>query len=74
MPQTQTLHSALNRADSNVGDAQQEVEKAIAEIESALDRLSEGTVALRCAFAELHRLQRLAADYGPDHEVAYSGM
>ena len=72
-PTYQTLRSAINRADSAAYDAQQEVEKAVAEIESAIDRLTTGTNALREAHVELHRLQRLAKQVGMDHEVPYNG-
>ncbi len=68
---TTTLRSAINRADSQAHDAQQEVEKAVAEIECALDRLTEATINLRASHARLQQLQRLVDEHGIDHEIPY---
>ena len=69
---TQTVRSAINRADSAAYDAQQEVEKSVAEIEAALDRLATATENLRAAHARLRKMRQLADTHGLDHEIPYS--
>lgn len=68
---TTTVRSAIARADSAAYDAQQEVEKSVAEIEAALDRLAYATTDLRAAHDRLQKMQQLAATHGLQHEIPY---
>jgi len=71
---TQTVRSAINRADSAAYDAQRDVEICVKHIEDWLDRLKTATAELRQAREQLREAKQLADTHGLDHEIPYNAM
>ena len=67
----QTVRSAISRSEGDAHDAHEKMQKAIADIDRALDHMADAQRDLRCALTELAVLKRLADEHGEEHEIPY---
>lgn len=67
----QTVRSAIKRADNSAHDAQENIEKAVADIERAIDHLTDATTDLLAIRLRIRGLQKLGDEAGLDHEIPY---
>ena len=70
---TQSVQSAINRADSAAYDAQRDLDQAISDLHRIITRMTDAGDRLRTARVVLQQLEALAAEKGMDYEIPYNG-
>jgi hypothetical protein len=70
---TQSVQSAINRADSAAYDAQRDLDQAISDLHRIITRMTDAGDRLRSARVVLQQLEALAVEKGLDHEIPYRG-
>lgn len=70
---TQSVQSAINRADSAAYDAERDLNHAIADLHRIITRITDASNRLRTARVVLQQLEAMAVDHGLDHEIPYRG-
>jgi len=67
----QTVRSAISRAEGSAHDAQENIEQAVADIQRAVDHLTDATTGLLATRLRMLELQKLGDEKGLDHEIPY---